>query len=311
MTTTPHTSSTVAQLPETVARRPQVGQAVSAVALAALLAWGAWLFIDNDKIELSLVGEYLFNENILHGLLNTLLLAVFAELIAIVLGVIIGFGRLSKNAAFSAGSWLYVWLFRSTPVVVQILLWGNLALFFPVLGFGPWQVETNEVLTPFVAGVIALALYEASYLAETVRSGIISVPRAQREAAAALGLSWFQMQRKVILPQALRVMIPPAGNAFLVLLKSTALVVVIAGGDLLTEAQNIASVNLRTIELLLVATIWFLAVTSVANVGQWMLEKRYDRQNRELSRSVFSRLRGRKDGAADMRPATAGDAAKE
>ena len=136
------------------------------------------------------------------------------------------------------------------------------------------------MLTPFVAGVIALGLHDAAYVAEIVRSGIMSVSEGQREASSALGLSWWQTQRTVVLPQALRIMIPPLGSAFVLLLKSTSLVVVIAGGDLLTEAENISAVNLRTIELLVVAMIWFLAVTSVANVGQWMLERRFNRQNR-------------------------------
>lgn len=288
-TTTPRRDDA---LPTRIARRFPAGTVVGWIVLAAVVGWLLVTFVTNRHLEMATIGTYLTDANILHGLLNTLLLAVCAEVIALVLGVVVGFGRLSRNPVLGTAAWLFVWLFRSTPLVVQILLWGNLALFLPRLGIAGWSVETNSVLTPFVAGVIALSLHETAYVAEIVRSGVKAVPPAQREASAALGLSWWQTQRRVVLPQALRVMIPPLGSAFVLLLKSTSLVVVIAGGDLLTEAQNIASVNLRTIELLVVATIWFLAITSIANVGQWLLERRFDRQNRELG-SVTPRIRTR------------------
>ncbi|MWA04876.1 ABC transporter permease subunit [Actinomadura sp. LD22] len=268
------------ELPDDLARGFPIGQAIGWVVLVAFVAWLLWLFLDNPNLDMAVVRHNLFNANILKGLRNTLMFAVCAEIAGLVIGVIVGFGRLSAVRVFRTAAWLYVWVFRSTPLVVQILLWGNLALLLPKLGVGPWHTETNQVMTPFVAGVTALALHEAAYIAEIVRSGVTSVPEGQREAAAALGLSWWVTQRRLILPQALRVMIPPAGSAFVLLLKSTSLVVVISGGDLLTEAQNIASVNMHTIELLLVATLWFLLVTSVAAVGQRYLERRYDRQNR-------------------------------
>ncbi|MET7842565.1 amino acid ABC transporter permease [Streptomyces sp. NPDC005356] len=288
-------SPALRELPDKVAERPRIDQAIGWIVLVAFVAWVVWLFVDNDNIELPVVSEYLFNGNVMHGLVNTLLLAVCAEIIAIVLGTVVGFARMSRNPVFAMAGWLFVWLFRSTPLVVQILVWGNLALFLPRLGFGGSSVDTNSVLTPFVAGVVALSLHETAYVAEIFRSGMMAVPRTQREASSALGLGWWQMQRHVVVPQALRVMIPPAGSAFVLLLKSTSLVVVISGGDLLTETQNIASVNLRTIELLMVATIWFLAVTSIASVGQWALERRFDRQNRQLRP-------GRSRRSTDRRP---------
>lgn len=284
------TSSLDDALPTRIARRFPYGSVVAWVVLVVVVGWLVLSFATNEHIDLGVIGIYLANANILHGLLNTLMLAICAEVIALVLGVVVGFGRLSSKSVVASAAWLFVWLFRSTPLVVQILLWGNLALFLPRLGIGDWSVDTNPVLTPFVAGVIALALHETAYVAEIVRSGVKAVSTAQREASAALGLSWWQTQTKVVLPQALRFMIPPLGSAFVLLLKSTSLVVVIAGGDLLTEAQNIASVNLRTIELLVVATIWFLAITSIANVGQWVLERRFDRQNRELGRAPGQRI---------------------
>ena len=267
-------------LPTKIARKRPYGMVIGGTVVIAALTWIVWTFVTNKHIKVEVIQQNLFNENILRGLRTTILLAVWGEVIALILGVVIGFGRLSRNPVVGMVAWLYVWLFRSAPLVVQVLLWGNLALFLPTIGIGNWSTSTNNLLTPFVAGVIALGLHDAAYVAEIVRSGIMSVSEGQREASSALGLSWWQTQRTVVLPQALRIMIPPLGSAFVLLLKSTSLVVVIAGGDLLTEAENISAVNLRTIELLVVAMIWFLAVTSVANVGQWMLERRFNRQNR-------------------------------
>ena len=156
---------------------------------------------------------------------------------------------------------------------MQIIVWGNFALLFDHLG----PFATNAVLTPFVASVVALSLNEAAYLSEVVRAGILAVDRGQHEAASALGMSRGLALRRIILPQALRVILPPAGNQFISLLKATSLVSVIAGGDLLTAAQNIASANLHTLELLLVATFWYLAITSISSLGQYLIERRLAR----------------------------------
>jgi polar amino acid transport system permease protein len=156
---------------------------------------------------------------------------------------------------------------------VQILIWGNLALLFEHIGPFP----TNAVMTPFVASVLALGLNEAAYMAEIVRAGILAVDRGQYEASMALGMPRALALRRIILPQALRVIIPPAGNQFISLLKATSLVSVIAGGDLLTAAENISSANLHTIELMLVATFWYLVLTTITSVGQFFVERRLGR----------------------------------
>ena len=171
------------------------------------------------------------------------------------------------------GSGLYVWLLRGTPLLVQILVWGNFALLFATIG----PFKTNDLLTPFVASLVALGLNEAAYMAEIVRAGILAVDRGQHEASLALGMSRALALRRIVLPQALRVIIPPAGNQFVSLLKATSLVSVIAGGDLLTAAQNISSANLHTIELMLVATFWYLAITSISSLGQLYIERRLGR----------------------------------
>jgi polar amino acid transport system permease protein len=170
-------------------------------------------------------------------------------------------------------SGFYSWLFRGTPLLVQILLWGNLALLFQHIG----PFNTNAVLTPFIASVVALGLNEAAYMSEVVRAGIISVDQGQHSAATALGMPRMLAMRRIILPQALRMIIPPTGNQFISLLKATSLVSVIAGGDLLTQAENISSANLHTIELMFVATFWYLVLTTITSVGQFFLERRLGR----------------------------------
>lgn len=270
----------LADLSDVVARQSRFMATFVWVLLALVVVWILSLFIFNPKLDLSYVTRFIFSPSILSGLGNTLLLALCAQVVAMVGGLIVGYFRLSRLRALRAAAWLYVWFFRSTPLLVQILFWGNLALFIPRIGWGDWSVSTNVVLTPFIASVIALGAHEAAYLGEVVRSGVQSVTVGQREAAAAIGLNWWQTQRFVILPQALRVMLPQFGSFFVLLLKSTSLVSVIGGGDLLSAAENIANSNYRIIELLIVATIWFLVVTNLASIGQAFLERRFSRQHR-------------------------------
>lgn len=277
----------VGDLPDERAPRRHLGRWVQALLLLLVVVIVVHTVFFSPNLQPSVIARSLFSPRILEGLLNTLLLALVAQVVAVVIGVPVGFMRISANPVARTASWLYLWIFRSTPLIVQILLWGNLALFLPELVIGvpftsiTWaSVATNVVMTAFVASVVALGLHDGAYIAEIVRSGVLSVGDGQRDAATALGLSWWQTQRRIVLPQALRVMIPPAGSAFVLLLKSTSMVVVIAGGDLLTEAQNISSTNLRTVELLVVATIWYLVVTSVASAGQALLERRFSRSDR-------------------------------
>jgi polar amino acid transport system permease protein len=249
-------------------RRPWLwlGSAV-VVVLAVLLAVSIWR---NPNIQHGVILQYQFAPAILQGLRTTVVLALLAALIGTVLGVLLAVMRLSESPVLRLASGFYIWLLRGTPLLVQILIWGNLALLFQYLGPFP----TNDVLTPFVASVIALGLNEGAYMGEIVRAGIIAVDRGQNDAALALGMSHPLALRRIILPQALRVIIPPAGNQFISLLKATSLVSVIAGGDMLTAAENISSANLHTIELMLVATFWYLVLTTIASVGQHYVERR-------------------------------------
>jgi polar amino acid transport system permease protein len=227
----------------------------------------------------------------------TLELTVVAMVIGVVLGVVLALMRLSPNAILSGSSWVYIWLLRGTPVLVQILIWYNVAALYPTVDlgipFGPSFVhlDANTLITPFVAAMLALGLNEGAYMSEIVRAGIISVEEGQTQAAQALGMTRLQTMRRIVLPQAMRVIIPPTGNETISMLKTTSLVAFIAVVDLLYAAQLIYSVNYKTIQLLIVASIWYLAVTSVLSVGQYYLERYFGRgSTRETAPTLLQRI---------------------
>jgi polar amino acid transport system permease protein len=253
----------------------------------------------NPRFEWDVVGEYLFSERILEGLRITLELTVIAMAIGIVLGVLLAVMRLSPNPLLSGGSWLYIWFFRGTPVLVQIIFWYFISALYPKIDigipFGPAFIHANAntLIHPFTAAILALGLNEGAYMAEIVRAGIISVEEGQADAAQSLGMTRLQTMRRIVLPQAMRVIIPPTGNETISMLKTTSLVSVIAVGDLLYAAQAIYAVNFETIPLLITASIWYLVCTSVLYVGQFYLERRYGRgAAREQPRTPLQRLRG-------------------
>jgi polar amino acid transport system permease protein len=203
--------------------------------------------------------------------------------IGIVLGVLLAVMRLSLNPLVSSVSWLYIWFFRGTPVLVQILFWFNVAALYPSFSigipFGPQfaEVDLTTLITPFVAGMLALGLNEGAYMAEIVRAGIISVDEGQTEAAQSLGMGRLLTMRRIVLPQAMRVIIPPTGNETISMLKTTSLVSAIAVTDLLYTTQIIYARTYQTIPLLIVASIWYLIVTTVLSIGQYYLERHFGR----------------------------------
>jgi polar amino acid transport system permease protein len=252
----------------------------------------------NPRFEWSVVGDYLFSSRVLHGLVLTLELTVTSMAIGIGLGALLAVMRLSPNPLVSGASWTYIWFFRATPVLVQILFWGYIAALYPrfslSIPFGPelWSGDANSLITPFVAGMLALGLNEAAYMAEIVRAGIISVDEGQIQASKSLGMTRLLTMRRIVLPQAMRVIIPPTGNETISMLKTTSLVSVLAVTELLYSVQLIYSVNYRTIPLLIVASIWYLAVTTVLMIGQYYVERYYSRgTERELPPTAFQRLR--------------------
>jgi polar amino acid transport system permease protein len=242
------------------------------------------------------VGHYLFDSRVLHGMLVTIELTVLSMIIGILLGVLLAVMRLSPNPLISGASWLYIWFFRGTPLLVQILFWYNIAALYPTVSlgipFGPSLIHAhaNTVITTYVAALLGLGLNEGAYMAEIVRAGIISVPEGQTEAAMSLGLSRIQTMRRIVLPQAMRVIIPPTGNETISMLKNTSLISVIALAELLYSVQEIYDVNFKTIPLLIVASIWYLVLTSILYIGQYFIERRF---GRGFSRAQQSTLRER------------------
>ncbi|MFD9894936.1 amino acid ABC transporter permease [Amycolatopsis sp. NPDC059027] len=250
--------------------------------------------VTNDALHWPVVGEYLFDYRILQGLQNTLILTVVAMIIGIVGGILLAVMRLSPNPLMSGAAAVYVWLFRGTPVLTQLVIWNFLALAYSRIGlgipFGPtfFSWDTNTLINQFTASLLGLGLNEAAYMAEIVRGGIQSVDSGQLEASSALGMKRTTTLRRIILPQAMRVIIPPTGNETISMLKTTSLVVVIGYFELMVAAQTIYSQNYLTVPLLIVAAIWYLFLTSVLTVGQYFLEKYFARGT---SRDVAERTK--------------------
>jgi polar amino acid transport system permease protein len=239
--------------------------------------------VQNPRFQWSVIGDYFTSREILDGLIVTLELTATSMAIGIALGVLLAVMRLSPNPLVSSASWVYIWFFRGTPVLVQILFWFNVAALYPSFSigipFGPQfaEVDLTTLITPFVAGMLALGLNEGAYMAEIVRAGMISVDEGQTEAAQSLGMSRLLTMRRVVLPQAMRVIIPPTGNETISMLKTTSLVSAIAVTDLLYTTQIIYARTYQTIPLLIVASIWYLIVTTVLSIGQYYLERHFGR----------------------------------
>jgi polar amino acid transport system permease protein len=286
------------QTKATPVRHPGRWMAVALIAFFAVAVGDS--VATNSRFGWNVVGQYFLSRRILSGLVVTIELTVASMTIGIALGVLLAVMRLSPNPLVAGASWLYIWLFRGTPVLVQILLWYNIAALYPQLGlgipFGPTfaHLSANALITPFVAGMLALGLNEGAYMAEIVRAGIISVAEGQTQAAQSLGMTRLQTMRRIVLPQAMRVIVPPTGNETISMLKTTSLVSVIAlpHPELLYAAQLIYSVNYRTIQLLIVASLWYLIVTTVLTIGQFYLERHFARgTTRTLPETPLRRFR--------------------
>ncbi|MFG3551304.1 amino acid ABC transporter permease [Streptomyces sp. NPDC047725] len=261
-----------ADLPRIVPhRRP--GQWAAAAAVLALLASAVTSVLRNDAFQWDVVAAYFTSDAVLRGLWLTLWLTAVVMVLGFALGTLLAVLRLSANPVLRAVSWGYVWLFRSIPVLVQLLLWFNIGALYPRV-FG---VQTVDLLGPVTVAVIGLTLHEAAYAAEVVRGGVLSVDRGQIEAAQALGLGRWRRGRRIVLPQAIRSIVPPAGNMLIGTLKGTSIVSVIAVQDLLYSVQLVYHRTYQVIPLLMVATVWYTVVTSVLGVGQYYVEKHYAR----------------------------------
>jgi polar amino acid transport system permease protein len=271
-------------------------------AIAAYILYTVVTAIQNDHTAQgsgwAAVGHYLFNPLILRGILVTLELTVLAMAVGIVLGVILAVMRLSPNPVMSWVSWLYIWFFRGTPVLVQIFFWFNLNLVLKSIDIGIpftsfWlHANTNTLIPPFMAALLGLGFNEAAYMAEIVRAGIISVEHGQTEAAQALGMNRGLVMRRIVLPQAMRVIIPPTGNETISMLKTTSLAFTASVTELFTRQQQIATATYAVLELLIVASIWYLVMTSILTVGQYYIERHFARGSlRGMPLTPFQRFR--------------------
>lgn len=257
-----------------------LGQWMGGVALLVLGILFFQILVTNQNMKWPVVADYLFDPKILSGLAMTLVLTVLAMVIGLAIGVVLAIMRLSNGRVFQSVSWAWIWFFRGVPPLVQMIFWYNLALLLPELSigipFGPKLItwNTNDLITPFSAAIMGLAFTESAYAAEMIRAGIQAISQGQTEAAATLGMTRGQTLRRIVLPQALRIVIPPIGNDTISMLKFTSLVSVLALPDLLYSAQMIYARTYQTIPLLIVATLWYLVLTTILTVGEHMIEHR-------------------------------------
>ncbi|WP_225729508.1 MULTISPECIES: amino acid ABC transporter permease [unclassified Nocardia] len=277
-------------------RRP--GRWIAAAIIIVLVALFGYGAATNSAYGWRTYWKYLFDSRIESGVVITLELTVLAMALAVVLGTVLAVMRLSPNPVLRSASWVYLWIFRGTPVYVQLVFWGlfpslykNIQLGVP---FGPQllHIDVQHMQATFVFVVIGLGLNEAAYMAEIVRAGINSVGEGQREASIALGMSWGQTMRRTVLPQAMRVIIPPTGNELIGMLKTTSLAAAVPyTADVYGRARDIFAVNFQPIPLLLVAATWYLAITSVLMIGQFYLERYYSRgATRQLTSKQLQEL---------------------
>ena len=287
--------------PEAIRAVPvrHVGRWFASAIVAILIADVIYSVATNERFDWSTVGSYLFSSRVLHGLVLTLELTVIAMAIGIVLGVLLAIMRMSLNPLVAASASFYIWFVRGTPVLVQLLFWSFVSALYPRISFGVpfggpelFGGSANTVITPFVAAVLGLGLNEGAYMAEIVRGGILSVGEGQHEAAGALGMTRIQTLRRIVLPQAMRVIIPPTGNDFINMLKGTSMASVIGVTELIHAANNISSNNLLVMETLLAAAVWYMVVVTVAGVGQHYLERSFGQADRGPLSRAGKALRG-------------------
>lgn len=260
-----------------IARKRHLGRIIGAVVVVALLAAIVRAFAVG-QIEWSYVAEFLTVPVIMHGLVNTIVMAVLAMALGLVLGVIFAVMRLSQNPVLRYAAVGYVWFFRAIPALLQLLIWFNLALVFPVVAIpGLFSVKMVTIMTPFVAALLGLGIQQGAFTAEVVRGGLLSVDRGQYEAAQSIGMPRLMMLRRIVMPQAMKVIVPPIGNEFIGMVKLTSLASVIQFTEILHSAQNIYYANNRVIELLIVSAIWYLVIVTVLSLIQIQIERIFAR----------------------------------
>lgn len=266
------------------------GMIVGGLIVALIGAQLLVLIINNPNFGWPVVAQYLLDGAVMNGLKMTICLTIVAMLLGIVIGLFLAIGKISRNPIWRGLSGAYVGIFRGTPLLVQLLFWYNMSTLFPQLSlaipFGPTLMSwnTNDIITPLTAAIAGLALNEGAYMAEIIRAGLISVDPRQMETAQAFGMSRSRAYRRIIIPQAMRSIVPPTSNQLINMVKATSIVSVIAMGDLLHAVQDIYNANFQVIPLLLVAVIWYLFITSILNVLQNAIENYYSKADRQIAR---------------------------
>ena len=253
------------------------GRYVSAALAIAILGVIIYAFAQGN-INWGAIPDYFFDDRILHGVWNTLLLTVISMVIGIAGGILLAVMRLSTNPVTSSIAWFYIWFFRGTPVLVQLFVWFNLGLVFEYINLGPiYKDYWSSFMTPLLTALLGLGLNEAAYMAEICRAGLLSVDEGQTEASHALGMSQTKTLRRIVIPQAMRVIVPPTGNEVINMLKTTSLVSAVQFADLFKEAQDIGQNAGSTVEMYFLAAAWYLIMTSILSVGQYYIERHYAR----------------------------------
>lgn len=300
--TAPEPVEDLAGLPVRPARHPW--RWVASAVVAVLGAMFLNMMLTNPAWKWHVVAEYMFAETIMRALWLTVQLTLYGTVIGFALGVVLALMRLSGSPLLVSVAWVYVWAFRSIPLIVQLLFWYNLAILYNQISFGiPFgpafvSYPTMELISPMTAAVLGLALHQAAYSAEIVRSGVLSVDQGQREAAAALGIPWLRQVRRIILPQAMRTIMPTAGNEVISLFKGTSVVYIMALGELFYRVQVIYNRTGDVVPLLMVATLWYIILTTLLSIAQFYVERHYAKGAvRVLPPTPLQRLRA---GAASL-----------
>lgn len=258
--------------------RPVPYGRILSVAIIVLIAAFLIYSFAKGQINWAVTGQYLFWPAIMMGLFNTIWMSIVCMAIGTAIGLVCAIARDSPNPVIRSASIFYTWFFRGAPLILQLLIWFNLALIFPKLSlFGFFEVRTVHVITPAVAAILGFGLNSGAYASEIMRAGLLSVDRGQFEAAKAIGMTQATALRRIVIPQAMRTVLPPLGNEFISMIKMTSLASIIGFSDLLRSVQNIYFVNTRVMELLMVATVWYLVVVTVLTFFQQMLERRFGR----------------------------------
>jgi polar amino acid transport system permease protein len=304
-TTIPRTQDAASSPPEPIKAIPvrHPGRWVLVGVILVLVAMLVNSVVTNPNWEWGFQLENAFAPSVLAGVWTTLWLTVASMVLGVSLGVIVAIMRLSPNPVLSSTAWFYVWIFRGTPVLVQLVIWGNLTSLYRNISvgvpFGPewFTFETRNLIPPVAAALLGLALNEAAYMSEIIRAGILSVDEGQSEAASALGMSRLQTLRRIVLPQAMRVVVPPTGNETISMLKTTSLVAYVPYVELFFQTSAIGSRTFQPFPMLITASLWYLAMTSVLMVCQYYIERYYARGSvRSLPPTPMQKLRMRLGG---------------